>query len=433
MNIETRYNENEPKYNALLDELKDLFDDEETGGGAGGDDNNEDDNTGNEGDKNEDTNDTQGGAGGAGVGEDTDDDGDSNGGPTEELTENQKKQLQKAMEKQKEFLDGDTKKTKMSKKDKNLMDGIENSDASVETVEGGYGGETKVVVIRKINEKNRGVCDMYRKWDTYDMGQGRNNKNPIEDGFRLGTMLGKKLRVRNDDIKTQYNRQRRGAIDRRLLAELGVGNTKIFEKSYVTTSNDAGIHISIDASGSMGGTRFQNAMTTAIAVARAADMVGGIRVRIDLRSDCSAPGLNQGTWGGPVVMVIYDSKTQNMAHIKKNFPYLQCGGGTPEGLCFAAIRDIITQGGKDTDKYFINMSDGAPCRSAVPITKKEVKSYKASGLKVMSYFISGYGDPGESTRDMFDGMYGKDSTEYIDTTNIVQIAKTLNKLLSERG
>ena len=322
----------------------------------------------------------------------------------------------------------------MSKKDKQQMKGIETSNASIETVKrepGSWGGDFSVAVIRKISSQNRGICDMYA---TYSAG-GRwgLQTEDIANGFRLGTMLGKKLRVRNDDITTQYNRQRRGGIDRRLLAELGVGNTKIFEKSFTTTANDAGIHISIDASGSMGGERFKNAITTAIAIAKAADMVGGIRVRIDLRSDCSAPGLTSGHYGGPVVMVAYDSKTQNMAHIKQNFPYLRVGGGTPEGICFEAIKDIITQGGNTTDKYFINMSDGAPTAAAVPITTKAVKNFKASGLKVMSYFIGGHGVTNNQIQQMFDGMYGKDSTEYIDTTNIVHIAKTLNNLLSERG
>lgn len=423
MELLEKYTENEPKLNALMDELQDLFEDEQqqqSGGGNNGDGNND-------GDK-EDEN-TQGGAGGAGAGDDTEETNDEGKAqPTAELSDKQKKALKKALQKQKDFQSGNIQKTKMSKKDKQMMNGIENSDASIESVQGSWGGETKVVVIRKINNKNRGVCDMYTKYS-----HGEIDDAVIVNGMRLGTMLGKKLRVRNDDIKTQYNRQNRGNIDRRLLAELGVGNNKIFEKSYTTTANDAGIHISIDASGSMGGTRFKNAITTAIAVAKAADMVGGIRVRIDLRSDCSAPGLNVGHYGGPVVMVVYDSKVNNMLHIKQNFVYLRTGGGTPEGLCFAAIKDIITQGGKNTDKYFINMSDGAPCRTAVPVTTKVVKSFKASGLKVMSYFISGYGGPGDSTRQLFDGMYGKDSTEYVDTTNIVQIAKTLNKLLSERN
>jgi hypothetical protein len=423
IDTENRFKELDTEFTDLMKKLGVDEQEEQQGGGAGS----------GQGEETEDS--TEGGAG-----EDTNEEQDSNDGttgsggnvPDEELSEKQKKQLEKALAKQQEFVEGNTKKSKMSKKDKKMIEAIEHSDASTETVTtggNGYGsGETEVVVIRKINEKNRGVCEMYGKYAGY---YGVDDE-VVRKGFQLGTMLGKKLRVRNDDIKTTYNRQRRGGIDRRLLAELGVGNNKIFEKSFTTTSNDAGIHISIDASGSMGGKRFQNAMTTAIAVIKAADMVGGIRVRVDLRSDCTSIINNKG-WGGPCVMVVYDSKVNNLVHVKKNFPYLRTGGGTPEGLCFQAIKDIIKQGGKDTDKYFINMSDGAPAGRAVEPTRRAVKDFKMSGLKVLSYFISNGGHAGSSTKDLFDGMYGKESTEYIDTTSIVQIAKTLNKLLSERG
>jgi hypothetical protein len=438
MNIEQKYNENEPKYNALMNELQDLFEDEQQPNFGNGEGTGNEDGTqpkagnGNDAGTNDDTDDnTMDGNDDGTTGEGSDaTSGSGSPKPLEELSDRQKKQLAKALAKQQEFQEGKTRKTKMSKKDKSLLEGIANSDASVEDValHGANGGTTQVVVIRKINKLNRGVCDMY---NTYKSNYYGIDEDVIKNGFRLGTMLGKKLRVRNDDVTTQYNRQRRGGIDRRLLAELGVGNTKIFEKSFTTTANDAGIHISIDASGSMGGTRFQNAMTTAIAIAKAADMVGGIRVRIDIRSNTSAPGLTKQNYA-PVVLVVYDSKTNNMTHIKNNWPYLSCGGGTPEGLCFAAIKDIITQGGRNTDRYFINMSDGAPCSSAVSVTKKMVKDFKATGLKVLSYFI-GESNPSDYTTNMFDDMYGTDSTEYIDTKNIVQIAKTLNKLLSERG
>ena len=444
MDLQKLYDEQEPKFQDLMKEL-DLEWDDNNGGGSGDDNNdqpNNESNTDSQGDK--DDKGQQGGAGGSGEGEPEDTDGNSEGGdvneangngsgsgkgqPLEEMSDKQKKQLQKALEKQRQFMAGDVQKTKMNKKDKKMIEAIEHSDASIENVQAGsWGGNVDVVVIRKINEHNRGVCDMY---GAYGGGSYGITDEVIANGFRLGTMLGKKLRVRNDDIRTTYNRQRRGGIDRRLLAELGVGNTKIFEKSFVTVANDAGIHISIDASGSMGGERIKNATTTAIAIAKAADMVGGIRVRIDFRSDCSSI-INNRNWGGPTVMVVYDSKTQTLNHIKKNFPYLRCGGGTPEGLCFQAIKDIITQGGKTTDRYFINMSDGCPSGHAIDPTRKAVKDFKVSGMKVMSYFIGSR--VGDSTKTTFDGMYGTDSTEYVDTTNIVQIAKTLNKLLSERG
>jgi nitric oxide reductase activation protein len=254
----------------------------------------------------------------------------------------------------------------------------------------------------------------------------------VSNGFRLGKMLAKKLQVRNDDTKTQYNRQRKGKIDRRLLADLGLGNNKIFEQSFITKASDAGIHISIDASGSMNGTRFENALTTAIAIAVAMDMVGGIRVRIDVRSESESYGLVPGQSSyTPTVLVAYDSRVNNLTHIRKYFPKLCTSGGTPEGICFRAIEKLIMAGNNNTDKYFINLSDGEPNGDAKEITKKAVKTLKKNQIKVLSYFVSEH-TPSTRTKDTFDYMYGTDSTEYIETDNIFAIAKTINKLLSNR-
>jgi hypothetical protein len=410
----------------LMDDLQEFLDDEQQQGGGGGGAG------GGAPEGQEDEQDQQGGASADGAGDPTNETGNDTKGngatPLEELSDRQKKQLEKALAKQKDFQDGETKKTKLNKKDQKQLDAVKNSDASVEKVEtpSYYGGgteETEVVVIRKINEATKGLCGMFGRWDDH------RSKEAVTKGLQLGAMLGKKLQIRNDDITTQFNRQRKGKVDKRLLADLGVGNSKIFEQSFVTTANDAGIHISIDASGSMGGTRWENALKTAVAIAKAADVVGGIRVRIDVRSidHCELSG-GRNRWGVPVVLVAYDSKVNKLTHIRKYFPYLSVSGGTPEGLCFEAIKDIIQQGGKDTDRYFINMSDGAPSGNYVDLTAKAVKKFKQSGMRVLSYFIGN----GTSRNSTFDRMYGKDAA-YVDTNNITQIAKTLNKLLSERG
>ena len=39
--------------------------------------------------------------------------------------------------------------------------------------------------------------------------------------------------------------------------------------------------------------------------------------------------------------IAYDSRKDSLVKIKELFPYLNCGGLTPEGLCFDAIKDMI--------------------------------------------------------------------------------------------
>ena len=54
---------------------------------------------------------------------------------------------------------------------------------------------------------------------------------------------------------------------------------------------------------------------------------------------------------------------------------------------------------------------------------------KAKGISVLSYFINDY----DSDRDneAFTNMYGKDA-EFINATNMMQVAKTMNKKFLEK-
>ena len=69
-------------------------------------------------------------------------DGGEPGAPTEtkddaqgpELSEKELKKLEKALDKQKKFIDSDTKKTKLSKKDEKLIKAVGDANASVEKV-----------------------------------------------------------------------------------------------------------------------------------------------------------------------------------------------------------------------------------------------------------------------------------------------------------
>jgi hypothetical protein len=56
---------------------------------------------------------------------------------------------------------------------------------------------------------------------------------------------------------------------------------------------------------------------------------------------------------------------------------------------------------------------------------------KAAGIKVLSYYIDG-NKIGDNSRNSFDLKYGKDSTAYVSVTEIVPLAKTLNKTFIEK-
>ena len=250
-------------------------------------------------------------------------------------------------------------------------------------------------------------------------------------------MLGRKLEVRNQANTLKYNRLRTGKLDRRAVASLGYGAEAVFQKVLTSSHNDVCLHLSIDASGSMSGKRWRNAQIAAVAIAKAASMTNNMNVVISYRSIVHGDG----STCKPLMMIAYDSRTDKFSKITQLFKYLRAGGTTPAGLCFEAIQDkIVGMGDKSTDKYFINFSDGEPyfetknfCYYGPQADKhvqKQVREMKAAGVKVLSYFIDG-NELGDRSRASFDLKYGKDSTAYVGVTEIVPLAKTLNKRFVE--
>jgi hypothetical protein len=229
----------------------------------------------------------------------------------------------------------------------------------------------------------------------------------------------------------KYTRKDSGRIDKRLLAECGFGNSNVFSQTFVEKFNKAYLHLSVDASGSMGGQCWNEAMTSAVAMIKAADMAGNIDVVLSIRSTHCPSNSNADV---PLIMVCYDSRTDKLSKVKSLFKYLNVSGTTPEGLCFEAIMKDLIPGNNNQDSYFINYSDGQPYygnneiyysgRNAERHTNKMVTQMRNQGMKVMSYFIGG-GYESESCKRAFKTMYGNDAS-FINATNMMQVAKTMN-------
>tara|TARA_Y100001972_G_scaffold125911_1_gene178244 strand:- start:2270 stop:4255 length:1986 start_codon:yes stop_codon:yes gene_type:complete len=372
-----------------------------------------------------------------------------NGGNVE-LTSREKGMLNNAVRKQKDFMNGDVKKSRMSKADKKKVEAISKSGASAKEVGKGANGNWNAwkkptvdcIVIEKFNKEliDASVYDCLL-YDSSEYGVKNANyqQDTINRGIRLGTMLGRKLEVRNQANTLKYNRLRTGKLDRRAVASLGYGAEAVFQKVLTSSHNDVCLHLSIDASGSMNGDRWRNAQVAAVAIAKAASMTNNMNVVISYRSIVGDGGNGNCK---PLMFIAYDSRTDKFSKITQLFKYLRAGGTTPAGLCFEAIQDKITNmGDKSTDKYFINFSDGEPYFEAGAFaywgdnadthTRKQVMNMKAAGIKVLSYFIDG-NDLGDRSRASFDKKYGKDSTAYVGVTELIPLAKTLNKTFIER-
>ena len=248
----------------------------------------------------------------------------------------------------------------------------------------------------------------------------------INEGIRLGTMLGKKLKVRGEERELIFTRQRSGKINKRLISELGFGNSDVFSQTRIERYNRASLHLSIDGSGSMSGRKFDRAITSAVAICKAAEMAGNIKVVVSFRFTSNKR---------PVVLIAYDSSKDKFQKIKSLWPSLTCCGTTPESLCFDAMMTNFLQTSTGDDNYFINYSDGAPYFSnedlyyvgdrAAQHCKKMVKGLKNRGVKILSYFISEYSY--NSEKDIFKKMYGNDAS-FINPNNMMEVAKTMNKM-----
>ena len=367
---------------------------------------------------------------------------DSSGNSSDkpQLTDNQKRQLQNAINKQKKFMDGEIAKKALSKKDKASMDAVESAGMSYVDVAGGvtdgWSGKktpTKVLMVKKFNKA-------LAESDTISMIENPNykwysedNKEAINKGLVMGTILGKKLQVRGESRETKWTRLDNGRIDKRLIAELGFGNERVFNTTFIESYSDAFLHISVDASGSMGGDKWRNTQIAVTAIAKACSMINNVDLVISYRSTQSTDNRRGKSY--PLMLIAYDSRVDKIGKVKNLFHLLRPSGTTPEGLCFEAVMKEIEMGSNDKDSYFLNFSDGMPMfgnddidyhyDTAINHTKKMVDSIRNRGVKVLSYFIGDSYDRERST-STFTKMYGSDA-EFVDVTSVLPIAKTMNK------
>ena len=363
------------------------------------------------------------------------------------LSDSQKKSLENAIKKQKKFMDEEIQKKKLSKKDKSAIDAIDASGMSYKEVGkdlkdtwDGKSKKTKCILVKNLNKSlvESGTVSMLSSHSYYRS----DTEEAIEEGLRLGTILGRKLSVRTESRDTKYTRKDTGRIDKRLIAELGFGNSNVFSQTFVDTYPDAFLHISVDASGSMSGGKWERTMKSVVAMTKAIDMIEGVDVVVSFRStQDSGGGRSRSSREHPIMLIAYDSRKDSLVKVKTLWKHIRCNGTTPEGLCYEAIMDEMVEGMKDRESYFLNFSDGMPMFSnddvnyyhgeALDHTRKMVKEIRNRGIKVMSYFI---GDSYDGERNMgdFKRMYGKDS-EFVDVTSVTAVSRTMNKKFLEKN
>ena len=367
------------------------------------------------------------------------------------LTPGERVKLDKAIERQRDFLKGENKKTgKLTKSQASIVNAVRESGTEVRQVatnESGTADFVDAIVIKKLTPGI--IASMPQMFESYSeefisgkrsLDENKHAANNIlrndaavTRGIVLGKMLGRKLQLRNADRTLKTTRLQAGKIDRRLISQLGFDNANVFHRIVTDRYKNYFIHISIDASGSMSGDKFRNSITSAVAVAQAAAMTTGIRVQISLRgTDSTIAGKERA-----VTLYAYDSAHDKLSKVRNYFKYLSVFGCTPEGIAFKSIEQDIKRDAKGDECIFVNYSDGYPTTvsgcayhyDGIEFTRRVINGFRELGINIVSYFITG-SYSGDSSSDTFRRMYGIDS-KYIDPKNMNDVARTLNSKFLE--
>lgn len=378
------------------------------------------------------------------MGEDSDDDsaggasqaGDGKGKEKKSngLSDAKKKKLNRIKQDQRNFLNGQTKKKKLNNKQLTEIEAVESQGAELVHVGEGmkdrYGNSIKgvdAVVIKELTKKmmmDKSIPLAQLKYKSEALNEAI-SETEVATAEKMGLLMGKKLQVRNESRSTIYTHQRSGKIDRRLIHSLGFNCETVFNQLQVDKYKKANIHLSIDASGSMGGSKWRKTLINTLALCKAVSMIQNLSIQVSVRyTDDSLP----------CTVIAFDSRKDSYQKAKSIIPYLHCSGTTPEGLCFESISKLLVPATNDMDSYFVNISDGEPCfnnnkieyagQPAFDHTRKEVEKMRQNGIGVLSYFVAERKLPSFAP---FDRMYGKDA-RYIDINSVGEVSQTLNRM-----
>lgn len=391
----------------------------------------------------------------------------------EELTDAEIRQMNKIHDKQEKFVRGDIDKKRATKKLQSELEDVSRLELDVQMVGDSSSGTFNTIIydfvhkvfvknqlmlleqhseakikdpasLQRINKQLREISNVYiGDTDKYispgSIGLpgfiGHHSSANVDKGFELGSLLGRKLQVRNEERTLVYNRLASGRIDNKRLSHAGYGIENIFNQIHIDKYKHACLHISLDLSGSMSGTKWSETVVMTSAIVKAATYATNLRIQVSLRTTEVS-----GSKESPVLITMYDSKYNDLNHFKLFMRSVHPHGCTPEGLCFEAQikKNLLIPSSQECTSYFLNISDGEPgmkCYGGSPAIRHTAKQVKKlaneMGIGILSFFVEGRSTKSNTPSEVFVTMYGKDS-RVVGYDNMSQIARELNsKFLTE--
>lgn len=362
-----------------------------------------------------------------------------------EISNNELNDIDKVVENQRSFIKNEFPKEGLESTTSTLVDLFEKS--GVDLVKINYQTEKinvkiNCIVVRKLS---MGLIltgnKLFPLSTFYGEKVGEGIPDPPEDinlavkaGICLGTKLGRKLQIYNEEVIIKSIYKKSGKLYTRHLHKISYDDTNIFYKTNIEMLAKTNIHISVDASSSMIGEKWEKTITSVVAICKALSYVNNVHTTVSFRT-------TQDSY--PYVVLAYDSNIDSISKIEQLFPYLTPNGFTPEGLAYDSIFSIFSEISPDEEnRYLINFSDGEPCFSirtgdtniqyngkpAVKHTRDKINKIKNCGIKVLSYFIT-YSDSKDDTLiSFFKEMYGPDA-RFINVNDLLPLATTINQFL----
>ena len=411
--------------------------------------------------------------------------GDIDGG--EDLSSAESAKAAQALQKQKDFMEGIVKdRTKGAKALQSKLDSLAQANAEVQRVAGDNGLRSQTAIVYDLTKNGRVFSDFlqsivnkaeltrkdYKTRTPEDNAalqvvHEAHRNNPLVDamghyfynvdratgyadytdpkftdkasisdhvnvGLQLGAFLGRKLQLRNETRDLTFNRLNSGHLDSKRIAHAGYGVENVFKQIHIDKYKATNLHISLDASGSMSGSKWRNTVMMTMAIAKAATLCSNLSVQVSLR--------HTGSKDCPVIVNIYDSRKNRLKQLELALKCASVNSVTPEGLCYEAMikRNMFTPSNAGMDSYFLNISDGSPggCgdyygNNAFTHTKQQVDKLSSMGIQTISFFVDSYAQKDSKPSSDFVRMYGVRNSAVVAASDMVGIAKAMNaKFLS---